>query len=187
MFLISSGFVGWQVCHKKIKTFQCSFKTKGFLWETCCTNKNILKLHCSLCCARTSYLQSGLHLIQSNGVQCADPRLQEFYGILIQKKSTSYVQASDKTLCSCSYNWGKKTWRNWCHLCSMTQFSGGISDRQSYEYGHFIQCVPTESTRLLTIKLGPCTPALRGPCNINTKRGKIDFNKKQWSHPRNFK
>lgn len=89
-------------------------------------------------------------------------------------------------LCSCSYNWGKIL--GGTDVIFVAWPSSLVAHQiDSNEYGHFIQCVPTESTRLLTIKLGPCTLALRGPCNVNTKRGKIDFNKKQWSHPRNLK
>lgn len=48
---------------------------------------------------------------------------------------------------------------------------------QSYEYKQSIQHVPKERC-LLTIKLAPCTLALRGPWDIDAKR-KIHFNKKQ--------
>lgn len=125
-------------------------------------------MHINKNMTRLGYLQSGLHLIQIGRIQRADPRLQEFYGVLAKTNTDELLISSKKEKCS--------------HLCSVPQFSGGTSNRQGYEYRHFIQCVLTEST----IKLPPCTPALRGPCNTDTKRRRKFFTKKAMSQPCNL-
>lgn len=106
-------------------------------------------------------------MIQIGRIQRADPRLQEFYGVLVKTNTDELLISCKKEKCS--------------HLCSVPQFCGGTSNRQGYEYRHFIQCVLTKYHQTASLYT-----STQRSLQHRHKEGKKILNKKAMSQPCNL-